>query len=69
MIPEDEYTTINSNDYKTVVYDIKICNNCGALAHTIAEVKHYKTCKAGEAKKWHKHNKNFNPDDWQSYEE
>lgn len=28
------------------------CNNCGACASSINAIKHYTTCKKGEAKKW-----------------
>ena len=32
--------------------DICVCNNCGAYAPSEKEIKHYKTCKPGESKKW-----------------
>ena len=35
--------------------DVHVCNNCGACAGTVVGIKHYATCKKGEAKKWEKH--------------
>ena len=37
-----------------VLDDVCVCNNCGAHAETEAGIKHFKTCKPGEAKKWEK---------------
>lgn len=51
MIPDDEYTDMGVIDGKTVV----ICSNCGAAGETIKDVKHYESCKAGEAKRWEKY--------------
>lgn len=32
--------------------EMYICNNCGAHSESPESIKHYKTCKPGEAKKW-----------------
>lgn len=32
--------------------DVYVCDNCGAFAPMIVDIKHYKTCKPGEAKHW-----------------
>lgn len=34
--------------------DMWCCVNCGAFADTVAEIKHYDTCKPGEAEYWRK---------------
>lgn len=33
---------------------ICVCDNCGAFADSPENIKHYKTCIPGEAKKWEK---------------
>ena len=32
--------------------DIVVCNNCGAHANKIKNIKHHPTCTPGESKKW-----------------
>jgi len=31
------------------------CNNCGACAERIKDIRHYATCKRGEAERWRKY--------------
>ena len=38
----------------TWIGGICVCDNCGAYAESEKEIKHHKTCKPGEAKKWEK---------------
>jgi len=35
-----------------VDHDIVVCDNCGAHANKIKNIKHYPTCTPGESKKW-----------------
>lgn len=32
--------------------EVYVCDNCGAFADMVADIKHYKTCTPGEAKYW-----------------
>jgi hypothetical protein len=34
--------------------EICSCNNCGAFASSPEKIKHFDTCRRGEAKKWEK---------------
>ena len=34
--------------------DICVCDNCGAYAKKETELKHHKTCRQGESKRWEK---------------
>ena len=37
------------------------CNNCGASTRVNADLKHYPTCRSGEAAKWEKHYEDAEP--------
>lgn len=42
----------NMSEYTWIEDDVCVCNNCGAHASSEKKVKHYKTCRAGESKRW-----------------
>ena len=44
----------NDDEYTWVEDDICVCDNCGAYAPSKKEVKHHKTCRPGESKRWEK---------------
>lgn len=35
-----------------VLKDVCVCDNCGAHAKTEVKIRHFKSCKQGESKKW-----------------
>lgn len=42
------------SEYTWIEDDVCVCDNCGAHASSEKEVKHHKTCRPGESKRWEK---------------
>lgn len=51
--PKNEFTKVlDKDDEDGFGEDVWSCNNCGAYASSIENIKHHTTCKQGEAKHW-----------------
>jgi hypothetical protein len=46
---------VSGNAFTKIDDDIFTCNDCGAHASSPEDVKHYESCKPGEAERWGKY--------------